>query len=463
MVKKFDKKNAKTFNIVHRAHDDVKYYDEDASQNVLVESNQSKSKSKLNSNQTTSNNKKIYSTNDLETKLKNKVRDNEGLAAQYGITYDDSNYDYMQHLKPIGDSNDGIFIKAKNESTTEKPQKKLNLEDLLKDNLPSEEKRYISRDLNQSIPDELKGFNPNMDPRLREVLEALEDEAYIEDTKNDRDEEDEEEEGDLEEDDDMFADLLKSGEIKEDEYNEYYDYDDDDYDYENENNEDYDEWDMDNYEDEYNKKYNEESEELIDNKEINKNWQKDFMKFKKDNKNKINEWDSDDEFEEEEEDKQSINNELDEEEEEENDNLGELPVLNKNSNSKSKSKTKLRKKKGSMTDTSSFSMSSSALFRTEGLSLLDDKYEQLNKKYEQKEEESPENNSNSKSFNMKEERNDFENLLDDFLDNYELESGGRKLVKKDKEKLILQKAAKSVSRGKNGDLNKSFKNLNFKE
>ena len=48
----------------------------------------------------------------------------------------------------------------------------------------------------------------------------------------------------------------------------------------------------------------------------------------------------------------------------------------------------MRKKKGAMTDTSSFSMSSSALFRTEGLTLLDDRYEQLNKKFEDDEEKS---------------------------------------------------------------------------
>ncbi|KAI5957240.1 LTV1 [Candida jiufengensis] len=422
MPRKFDKKNAKTFNIVHRAHDDVKFYDDDAAQNVLVE--------QQNQKPSTSKNKKIYSTNDLEARLKNKVRENEGLAAQYGITYDDSNYDYMQHLKPIGDDNEGVFIKAKDE--TSQPKKQLNLEELLRDNLPSEEKRYVARDLNQSIPDELKGFNPNMDPRLREVLEALEDEAYIEDTQK---ETGDEEEGDVE-DDDMFADLLKSGEIQDDEYDDYYD---DEY-----NDEDYDEWDMDNYEDEYNERYDEQPEELAGNKEINENWQKDFVKFKKDSKNKTNEWDSDDEFEEEDEPGE-------EEEEEEHDNLGELPNLE---NKSKKSKTKLRKKKGAMTDTSSFSMSSSALFRTEGLSILDDKYDQLNKNYTAKD-----ITTTQKPFNMSEERTDFENLLDDFLDNYELESGGRKLVKKDDEKLKLQKAAKSVSKGKNGDLNKSFQNL----
>ena len=30
------------------------------------------------------------------------IRNNEGEAALYGITFDDSKYDYMQHLKPMG-------------------------------------------------------------------------------------------------------------------------------------------------------------------------------------------------------------------------------------------------------------------------------------------------------------------------------------------------------------------------
>ena len=49
---------------------------------------------------------------------------------------------------------------------------------------------------------------------------------------------------------------------------------------------------------------------------------------------------------------------------------------------------------------------------------------------------------------MSAERSDFESMLDDFLDNYELESGGRKLAKKDKEIERLKEAADEVSKGK---------------
>lgn len=399
MGRRFDKKNATTFNVLHRAHDDVKYFDDDASKHVLVEQTKKEQPKK-----------KIYTTSDLESKLANEnIRDNEGLAAHYGITYDDSKYDYMQHLKPMGNT-DGVFVGAK-ETSVEKKQK---IEDLIRDQLPSERTRKVARDLDQSIPDELQGFNPNLDPRLREVLEALEDEAYIE----------EEQEG---ADEDVFDMLLKSGEV-EDENEFYYGSGAEDYD------DEYDEWDLDNYEDEYNQKYElgvpeDEDGELPDG--VNQDWQRDFMKFKKDTKHKANDWDSDDEFEEEEED--------------------EVPDLPSISGNKKISKTKMRKKKGAMTDTSSFSMSSSALFRTEGLTLLDDRYEQLNKKFEDDEEKE------HKPLNMEEERHDLEGMLDEFLDNYELESGGRKLVKKDEEKKKLQKAASSVSKGKAArKLNQAF-------
>jgi protein LTV1 len=55
----------------------------------------------------------------------------------------------------------------------------------------------------QDIPDAIAGFQPDMDPRLRETLEALEDEAYV----------------DEDEEDDFFGDLVKGGrEIDQDEW-----------------------------------------------------------------------------------------------------------------------------------------------------------------------------------------------------------------------------------------------------
>lgn len=388
--KRFDKKTAKTFSVVHRSHEDSLYFDNEASTHVLVEVPQRKEAKKLSSHE--------LAPQLTETELSS-VRPNEGEAAQYGIFFDDSKYDYMQHLRPMGNT-DGVFIEAK--AGDEKPKGR-NIEDLIKDALPSEKSRKVTHDDLENIPAELRGFNPDMDSRLREVLVALEDEAYVENEA---------------EDGDIFADLLQSGEVEEEDF-----YDEED------------EWDMDNYDDDYEayddldyepqqfeqeNPYNAgEAPEDAGSAVVDTAWQKDFMKFKK--TQGPNDWDSDNEFEEDE------------------DTVGELPVLGKK-----KPKNKLRKKMGAMTDTSSFSMSLSALFRTDGLTLLDDRYEQLARKYDE-EEETPVGD-----FDMKNERPDFEDMLDDFLDNYETERGGRKLVRKDKmtESAAIRAAADSVSKSK---------------
>ncbi|EEQ38150.1 Low temperature viability family protein [Clavispora lusitaniae] len=404
--RKFDKKSAQTFSVVHRSHEDSLYFDNDASRHVLVPVKNKK--------EPQAKSKKIFTTAELEKNLTpseiKSIRENEGLAAQYGIFFDDSKYDYMQHLKPIGKAADAVFIEAGAET---KPQKK-NIEDLLKDSLPSEKTRKVTHDVLENIPRELQGFNPEMDPRLREVLEALEDEAYIE--------------GEAQDDDDIFADLLQSGEV-EDEEEFYYGSDGD-----------YDEWDLDNYEDEY-EQYNSENEpepvelenpynegeapEDFEGVQLQSNlWEKDFQKYKNATKNTANDWDSDDDFE---------------DENENADTLGELPAIG----GKKKPKNKIRKKMGAMTDTTSFSMTSSALFRSEGLTLLDDRYEQLAKKFEEDEDE-----KTPEEFDIKKERSDFEGMLDDFLDNYELEKGGRRLVKKNDRLKAIQEAADSVSKSK---------------
>ncbi|GMM32922.1 Ltv1 protein [Saccharomycopsis crataegensis] len=379
-----DKKNAQTFAVVYRSHEDSKFHDEDASENVLMPIGQKNKR-----------NNKIKTKSQLEKELdadikSGKIRGNEGEAALYGITYDDSKYDYMQHFKTIGGGN-GVFIPKKEKQDKNKLNEILFKEDLLGDAGASGngDKKKVNYQTMQNIPDEIAGFKPDMDYKLREVLEALEDEEYVDDDEN------------------VFNDLLQGGERSEDEFD------------------DEDEWDMDNFDD---AGYDTEEFE----KEGDQGWEAGFRKFQAENKSKQNDWDSDDEFE------------------EEDDVLPELPDMSGANLTKSaaaaatkkKSKTKERKKKGAMTDTSSFSMSSSALFRTEGLSLLDDRFEKLQLNYDDEDEEEP------AEFDMSTQRQDFENMLDDFLDNHELEKGGRRIVKKDAAKTKLQKAADSVSRGK---------------
>ena len=66
----------------------------------------------------------------------------------------------------------------------------------------------------QNVPDAIAGFKPDMDPRLREALEALEDEAFVQD-------------GD---DDDIFGELAANAEeIDEGDWEEFlFDHDDED-------------------------------------------------------------------------------------------------------------------------------------------------------------------------------------------------------------------------------------------
>lgn len=392
--RRFDKKNATTFSVVHRSHEDSLYFDNDAPAHVLVEAASRPKEGRA------------VTTAQLAQKLKDKdIRANEGLAAQYGITYDDSKYDYMQHLRPMGQGD--MFIEA-----LEEPKRAPRIQDIVKEALPSGSTRRATPDDLENIPRDLQGFNPDMDPRLREVMEALEDEEYVEDPGDD--------------DNDVLAGLLESGAAPD-----------------GEDFEELDEWDMDNYLDhflDYLDEYTEASapgrqveadtpyaageapEEAGAPHTIDTAWENDFMRYKKTQRHApANEWDSDDNFS-----------------DEEADTVGEMPAVGKKPN-----KGKARRRMGAMTDTSLFSMSSSAVFRTQGLVQLDGRYEQLAKQYEAEPEEQPHT-----EFRMENERPDLEAMLDDFLDTYEMGSGGRKLVKKDKELAAYKRAADSVSRGK---------------
>lgn len=398
-----DKKTATTYKVVHRGHDDPRYHDTDASEHVLLAVENP-------------NNKKIKTKEVLESELGdqlNAMRVNEGEAALYGITFDDSKYDYMQHLKPMGQG-DGVFIAKRDEDQQQKSnndKKKNNsgitFKEDLKDIMPPEHTVKLTYQDQQAVPDEIAGFQPDMNPALREVLEALEDEAYVE------------------EDDDIFESLLEDGElIDEDKFQDQIE-----------------DWDLDNYDDEFSQYDDKHFEQ-----EGDQGWEADFRKYKALSKKKQNDWDSEDEFE-------GENDEPQGHSEEDDDFVPELPSLDKSTaasaaqKSKKGAKQKARKKMGAQTDLSSYSLSSSALYRSEGLRLIDDKFEVMKSKYENSRKEQYEEDENKKPFDFKDERADLEDMLDDFLDNHVIE-GGRRLVKKNPELDALKVAADSVSRGK---------------
>lgn len=146
---------------------------------------------------------------DLQAEIDpSQVRANEGEASGYGITYDDSAYDYMQHLKPVGEGGaDSVLLAAprgsgvapgmKNQGQKGKMKREEDMFQMPDEVLASRNEVSVAdvHAQQQAIPPELQGFQPDMNPHLRQVLEALDDDEFIED-------------GDA----DVFGELLGSGE-----------------------------------------------------------------------------------------------------------------------------------------------------------------------------------------------------------------------------------------------------------
>ncbi|KAL1954669.1 hypothetical protein VTO42DRAFT_821 [Malbranchea cinnamomea] len=192
-----DKNTATKYQLFHRSQDDPLINDPDADDRVLHRV----SGPAIPPSSATSKGKSLK---ELEKEFGSQVRKNEGEAANYGIFFDDSKYDYMQHLRELGGGGgDSHFIEAKPTKGKGKP---MSLEDALREKLPGNlEDRSVAGSVygddalstvssyvrprtyqdQQDIPDDIAGFKPDMDPRLREALEALEDDAYVDEDAED--------------------------------------------------------------------------------------------------------------------------------------------------------------------------------------------------------------------------------------------------------------------------------------
>lgn len=323
------------------------------------------------------------------------IRPNEGEAAAYGVYYDDTEYDYMQHLRDLGGAGEVVFVESKATANEGKGKQKQSLEDALKDMdlergskskdeldedlLPSKNLTRLTYEAQQEVPDSIAGLQPDMDPRLREVLEALEDEAYVED------------------DDDIFKELAKDGrELEDFEFDETYDDAG---------------WESDDTA-KPNKEYKDEAPDLVPVQEQqpevgpSQDWLEDFKKFKQEQK------------------------------------TGRSPAIPSHSEMQSNwtmttNGGKRKKRKGAMTNPSSYSMTSSAIARTDGLSTLDARFDVLEEKYN---EEMSEMGSVSALSTVSSvtgpTRGDFDGIMDDFLGNYT--KPGKRTNKKNRQETGLQ-------------------------
>ncbi|KAK3326301.1 Low temperature viability protein [Apodospora peruviana] len=378
-----DKKTATHFNLVFRPQNDPLIHDESAPEMVLnpvQRPNASKAKG----------------LGDLASELGSdaqSIRDNEGEAANHGIFYDDTDYDYMQHMRDLGQGTGGaVFVEANTASQGKGKQKfsledslrqldlKNNAEDLLdKELLPNTNLQRLTYQEQQDVPDAIAGFQPDMDPRLREVLEALEDEAYVDD------------------DEDIFQELAKDAEeLHPDEFEESYD--------------DYDEdgWESDHTAKptrEYKTKDDDEVPDLVDTGDVPEegpsgDWMEDFKKFKNDQK-------------------------------------GEKKVKAPAAPSEIQSSIwttttnggRKKKRSGAMTNPSTYSMTSSSLVRTEQLGILDARFEKLEEKYNADMDDMGSISAVSTASTVQGPlRADFDGMLDEFLDGYSM--SGKKRMKR---------------------------------
>ena len=370
---------------------------------------------------------KTKNRNDLEAELFGPVdgsplpgvRDNEGEAAEHGIYFDDTEYDYMQHIRDLnaGSGNgESYFVEAAAKKTDGKGKGKVSLEDALREAslqdegsesgasqsrgshlldeslLPSKYLRRSTYQDQQDVPDALAGFQPDMDPRLREVLEALEDEAYVDDEE------------------DFFGEIAKDGrEVSLEEFEEAG--------FEGEGDEAG--WETDETE-KPSREYKtgdmapppvvQDTDTIMEDgpDHGDGDWMKEFSKFKQADKTA----------------KQAQPQASD----------AELQSSIMTGTSMAAGRRK--KRKGAMTSSTGYSMTSSSIFRTEGQTLLDARFDKIEEDYAEDEMDMEDGGASvvtgssmaSSQAPSLVQRSDFDSIMDDFLGGYSM--SGKKRVKK---------------------------------
>ncbi|KAG6813997.1 hypothetical protein H0H92_004490 [Tricholoma furcatifolium] len=355
----FRQPGAKHFQLVHRSQRDPLIHDPDASQHVLKPIERE-------------NVKKGKSRADLEAILPSSVTANDklanvGEAALYGIYYDDTEYNYMQHLRAVGVQEEGVesvLIEAPSTSKSSKAAAKksqgIELRDLPQEVLASKSELPRTYESQQAVPESISGFQPDMDPHLRQVLEALDDDAFVNDNLEDN----------------FFSELVADGERASDEEVDF-------------------EFEDDGYEAPAGGQH-EDDEKL--------GWEERFAQFKQAQKQKHAS--SDDGYD----------------GSEGGDTVGTLPAI---------SVIGGKKRRKGTSDASGYSMSSSSMYRNEALQTLDERFDQMILKQYADDDDTPsseEDNDSDEAPELITSREDFESMMDEFLNDYEIL--GRKMKPK---------------------------------
>ncbi|KAI0375462.1 LTV-domain-containing protein [Pilatotrama ljubarskyi] len=367
----FRQPGAQHFQVVHRSQRDPLIHDPEASKHVLKPVQRSNLKASWTwvQGKSRADLEQVLSPSDL---AHDKSRKNIGEAAIYGIYYDDTEYDYMQHLKPVGLQEEGVesmWLEAPTKSKGKgKAKDPIALLGLPEDTLASKSEMPRNYEAQENIPSSISGFQPDMDPHLRQVLEALEDDAFVDDGLED----------------DFFGELVAEGERAPDEEFEF--------------------------------EFREEGVPEGDDTPAgldkqgeaaeDESWEARFARFKQEQKSAPQEDSSDvDDYS------------------EGGDTVGTLPRLPVIGGK--------RRRKGT-SDASGYSMSSSSMWRNEHLSVLDERFDQIQLEYEDSDEEE---DGEQQSLDDLDEapdliasREDFESMMDEFLEKYEVVSGKMRAV-----------------------------------
>ncbi|KAJ8104947.1 hypothetical protein OPT61_g10476 [Boeremia exigua] len=175
-----DKKTAINYRLVHRAQNDPRIHDEDAPQMVFAETtpanlregdepagssraSQYSSASRASQFSSATGRSKIKSRGDLESEYGDDVRGNEGEAANYGIFYDDSKYDYMQHMRDLNSGGgDAYFIEPKEDK--KKGKEKFDLADALKNASLDDRQSDAGYSMNSTMSSVSDVFGEDMAP-----------------------------------------------------------------------------------------------------------------------------------------------------------------------------------------------------------------------------------------------------------------------------------------------------------